>query len=527
MKMKLLTCFFLGLAAANVSNAQLYVGTGQLFIQSGAIVSVQGDLTSSTDILGPGKILLNGTANQNVNMSGFSIPNLEVNNTTNVTLTGSAKIGTSLLFTNGKILAGANNLELLDAATTSGGGTSNFVETASTGKLLKDATTNVTGFVMPVGSGTLYNPVLLTTTGTNTGSVIGVQLKPVSDPNKSSLSTDYLKLYWPITQTGITGTLTAQGQYNDPTDIFGTESFLNGFYWNGTTWSLAGSTINTTTNLAGATISGAGGELYAMNKFVLLKSKMLLQGPFNGTVMNDAIRAGGFLPTTDPYHSATYSTAFPPIANPTAETVGPTIFNDFASNANIVDWVYIELRDNSAGNPGSTVIQSRSALVEKDGTIVDVDGVSPVYFKNIAAGSSYTIAVRHRNHLGISTNPATFLQSLNEQTPATTLDFTLLSSSQIFGSGANYTTSGGKNLLWAGDANFNGNTKYSGSGNDRAKILLDLGGLEGAVLTGYYSSDVNMNGNVKYSGSANDRAFILSNILGGLEGAVKLQSLPQ
>ena len=59
------------------------------------------------------------------------------------------------------------------------------------------------------------------------------------------------------------------------------------------------------------------------------------------------------------------------------------------------------------------VLQTRSALVQRDGDIVDIDGVSPVTFNNVAS-TNYTIAVRHRNHLGLSTNPATFNPLLGE-----------------------------------------------------------------------------------------------------------------
>ncbi len=62
------------------AKAQLTVSGAQLFIQSGAVITVQGDVTGTTDILGPGKILLQGSANQNVNMNGFTIPVLEINN---------------------------------------------------------------------------------------------------------------------------------------------------------------------------------------------------------------------------------------------------------------------------------------------------------------------------------------------------------------------------------------------------------------------------------------------------------------
>jgi hypothetical protein len=89
------------------TNAQLYISSGAtLQIQTGAIVTVQGDVTSSADILGPGKLQLKGSSNQNVNMNGFTIPNLEIDNAANATLTGNTRIGTDLLFTNGNVQIG-------------------------------------------------------------------------------------------------------------------------------------------------------------------------------------------------------------------------------------------------------------------------------------------------------------------------------------------------------------------------------------------------------------------------------------
>ena len=542
MKNKLLICL-LALTTAKVGYTQLNVGTGQLFIQSGAIVSVQGDVTSSTDILGPGKILLNGSANQNVNMNNFTIPNLEINNTANVTLTGSAKIGSSLLFTNGKILAGAFNLELADVATTSGGGTSKFVETSSTGKLLKDITTNLTSYVMPVGSGTLYSPVQLTTTGANTGAIVGVQSKATTDPNKNIRSTDYLNRYWPISQTGITGTLSAKGQYNDPTDITGSEALLNGIYWNGTNWSLAGTSLDPALNLAGATISGAGGDLYAMNKFVLSKIKMFLQAPaFNGTLMDDKLRnstgaytpgtlgVGNLLPLSDPYSTAPYSTTFTPTNDAPTETIVSSVLNDQVDPAmNVVDWVWVELR--TAVTPGNTILNTRSALLLRNGTIVDVDGVSPLYFKDVPAGS-YTVAVRHRNHLALSTNPATFTMAMDLPTPATTLDLTTLAAGSLMGTANSaYFNNGTFNFLYGGNANSNTKTNFNGLNNDKDFLFLNatygLNGDPNLTLSNVYlPSDVNMNRKVNFNGLNNDKDFILLTILGGDPNASKTQVLP-
>jgi hypothetical protein len=94
------------LLVSTVSKAQLTISSGAVFnIQSGAFVTVQGDVTSNADITGAGNLVLKGAANQNVNMNGFVIPNLQMDNAANATLTGNTKITNSILFTNGKILA--------------------------------------------------------------------------------------------------------------------------------------------------------------------------------------------------------------------------------------------------------------------------------------------------------------------------------------------------------------------------------------------------------------------------------------
>ena len=99
------------------SQAQLYINGAQFTIESGATVTVQGDLTSNVDILGAGKVLLKGSSNQNVDMSNAIIPNLEIDNVSNATLTSPARIGSNLIFTNGNIILGTNDLTMDAAAT--------------------------------------------------------------------------------------------------------------------------------------------------------------------------------------------------------------------------------------------------------------------------------------------------------------------------------------------------------------------------------------------------------------------------
>jgi hypothetical protein len=517
------------LTASFVQNAtaQLFVDNATFFIQTGATVTVQGDVTSNVDIQGPGKILLKGSTNQNVNMNGFTIPNLEMDNTANATLLGNARIGTSMLFTNGKIIQGNFNVRLADVATVTGGGVSKFFETTGTGQLMKELSANVTSYVMPVGIGSVYYPASITTSGTYASAAVGVQGKNGADPNKPLRSTDYLNLHWPITRTGITGTLSASGNYN--ANFTGIETDMRGLFWTGGNWNLAGASIDYVGDNATAPIP-ANGDLYAMNRFLLMRPKVMLQGAFNGTDMNDALRTpSNLIPLSDPYRSAPYSATFTHVNNPDVEVAAATVFNNAAlTGDNIVDWVYLELRDNSGVNPGATVLRTRAALVQRDGDVVDIDGVSPVYVKNLDANPNYTIAVRHRNHLGLSTDPVANLQSLSEATPVAQTDFTTFTDAQLFGTSAAYTIAGGRNLLWGGNANANNNSRFNGLSNDKDYLLITILGNNGAaVLSNVYSAgDVNMNRNARFNGLSNDKDFILITVLASNGATVRTQQLP-
>ena len=519
----------LGLIVCNNSFAQLYINNATFVIQSGATVTVQGDLTSNTDIQGTGKLLLKGAASQNVNMGGFSLPTLELDNAANATLTGNAKISTGILFTTGKIILGANNLTLADVATVSGQGTGKFLETNSTGQAFKSLTADVTNNEIPVGVGTNYRPAFITSAGTYTNATVGVRVVGVADPNKPPMISDYLLTHWPVTKTGVTGAVNIAGQYLDAADISGTEINLRGYYFDGADWSSANEAHDNTLNTVTASITNSTGDVYGMDKFTLAKTKVFLQGAYNTStgVMSDALRTPtNLIPLTDPYRSAPYN--FTEVANPVAETAAASVFvTQVSANNNIVDWVFLELRSNVV-SPGNTVLQTRSALLKRDGNIVDVDGISPVTFNNVANGS-YTIAIRHRNHLGISADPATNLLALNEKkSTAPLLDLTTASDVQIFGTSAAYTTAGGKNLMWAGNANFNTRVNFLGLGNDKDYILVNaLGNNAGLTLKNVYSAaDLNLNRNVNYIGLGNDKDVILVTALSNSSTSQRIQALP-
>lgn len=237
-----------------------------------------------------------------------------------------------------------------------------------------------------------------------------------------------------------------------------------------------------------------------------LSIRVLLQGPFNGTTMTDGLRSAGLIPLSDPYPAIGYSHVGGGGAVTTSQVLATT------GNNATVDWIVVEIRN--ATTPTQR-LYTTSALIQRDGDIVATDGVSPLTIP-LQAGN-YHVAVRHRNHLGVMTaNPISI----------STGSVLNLTTASTWGSGAMY-NSNGTNVMWAGDASFDGVLKYTGNGNDRDLILSRIGGtVPTNVVNGYYQEDVNLSGSVKYTGQDNDRDVILFNIGGTVPTSTKSQQIP-
>ncbi|MDQ3100088.1 MAG: hypothetical protein M3R08_01765, partial [Bacteroidota bacterium] len=230
--------------------------------------------------------------------------------------------------------------------------------------------------------------------------------------------------------------------------------------------------------------------------FVTVNSSVMLDGAFNsGTgLMRDDLRVAGYIPTAQPYAGAPYNHAG-------TETVNASVFAVEGNDA-IVDWVLLELRDQTAP---TTVISKRAALVQRDGNIVDLDGTSAVKFLGVPS-SNYYLAVRHRNHNGVMTAATYPLIQI-----PTSIDLTSAATA-TYGTNARK-TNGTVMTMWAGNANSNTLINYAGTANDRTAILNQLGATTFLTpLAGYYATDVNMNGQVSYAGTSNDRTTLLNSL---------------
>ncbi len=242
-----------------------------------------------------------------------------------------------------------------------------------------------------------------------------------------------------------------------------------------------------------------------------LRARVFLEGPYASGSMHDSLRTLIDFPLIEPFTTLGYGH----VGGGGGETTTPQVLAVPGNDA-IVDWVLVELRDR---DDNTAVVASRSALLQRDGDVVAMDGFSPVTI-SVGAGAYY-VALRHRNHLGVmSADSARFY------TGSTQVDFTLLST-------ATYGTEGQKQVgarraLWAGDVNFNGMVQYVGEGNDRDPILVSIGGsTPTSTALGYLPTDVNLDGRVKYVGEGNDRDPILVNIGGSMPTNIRDAQLPQ
>ena len=251
--------------------------------------------------------------------------------------------------------------------------------------------------------------------------------------------------------------------------------------------------------------------------FVFVNLKAFLQGPFDASIgmMHDSLRSLTYIPTSEPYTDLE-SGGMNPFVHTLAggEFVDPAVFTITGDNA-IVDWVFLELR--SAENP-EEVIATRSALIQRDGDVVDVDGERPVYF--VAPEGNYHVAIRHRNHLG----------TMNEE--AITLTPQILApASMNFTDGS--TATWGENaqkqiddyyVLYGGNTDSNNFLVFEGAGVGAPDddpifftIFLDPANVNfiyNHITIGYYNADSSMDGSVKYQGGGNDiDDYIFFNVL--------------
>lgn len=245
-----------------------------------------------------------------------------------------------------------------------------------------------------------------------------------------------------------------------------------------------------TLNTGNITLNISGFQWNNTPTLTILNITAYLQGADRGAdTMGQELQTASLLPTTDPYGTL---------------VTCPTI----NSLPNIVDWVQLELRDST---DISTIVATKSALITKNGEIVDISGSGGVSFPYIG---SFYIAIKHRNHLGLASTLAQILSGVTVN-----YDFTT-------GMDKGYAVGGydpmalltsGKYAMIGGDANGDAQVYYTGGGDDNAAIVSKVNASPTGNKSGYLIEDINMDGIVSMAGSNNDLDFLLNTVLAGDE----------
>jgi len=475
---------------------------------------------------GTSTVLFNGNGSSTVIAGGAPFFNLQVGkNTSDLTLASDVTTLNEARFLtdNNKIVCGNFDFTIGESANIAGADDDDFFVTNGAG-LLKRRALGATAFTFPVGAdaGT-YNPLSIAENATP--DTIGVRClaQPLANGLVGNpITADAVNTAWEVQESvpgGSSLTATAQWSLMDELGNFIRAECGIARYSSGTDWDLP------ITAMGGA--SGGGpytrmrtglipGVVAVLDEAYLNRVKIapriMLSGPFNAAIskMNDNLRMLAAFPLNAPsaYGTGKFAhTGWQPIAGYSIPASVLSVTGDDA----IVDWVFIWLKD--PNNP-ATSLQTTVALLQKDGDVVDLDGVSPVRIP--AEAGNYIFAIGHRNHLSVRTPNGAGL-ALNEIT-ATPYDFT---TAMTQGHGTNpmkqVQASPAVFALWGGNTSLNNTVRVTGppSINDYTVILNTLGAPAGIQSNIYSNADVNMDGSVRLTGPAsiNDYSKLLS-ILG-------------
>lgn len=469
--------------------------------------NVNSDVTS-----GPAKfqtVVIQKDATFNVNL----IDNMTVNTNLNFNAAGASKLN-----------LGAKHLILPSAATITGYDSDEYIVTGGAGKV-KRFFGGAGSFEYPVGfNTTTYNPATINlTAGPNDTLSVRVGDHPTDGNGLTGtpITTDVVDAVWEITEStsgGNTANVTLGWAETD--ELSGFADLLNAVSRNDGTngWDALfadlGPEVGNTRTRNGLNSFGAfavGDKTVSNTLFV--NAKVLLQGPWitAQSLMVDSLRVHDFIPLTEPY-STLLSNPYVHKAYGGGETVASNaVFNQPADGDDIVDWVVLELRSLA---DSTTVLASKSCLLQRDGNIVELTGTGGVSIQGVADGN-YILGVRHRNHLGVRTANS---YALNNTVPGSLVDMSQLAT--IYDDPAISSPSTPMKLLtgttyglWAGDVNFSQSIVYNGAGSDRS-VILSYVGLTTPTNTvlSYNRTDVNMNATTVYNGAGSDRSIILSNV---------------
>ena len=505
-----------GLLLSTFANAQLVNNGANITVQSGGTIfcagsftntsgtvtndgriEVQGNFANSgtyTSTANDDSLILSGSGNATLNSGGAIFRYLTINKATNsdlVTLTGSITVGNKLDYLSGVLLTDypANPSYSVIAPASA-------VFAFSPGR---EIIGNVKRTGWSNGSMLLFNGanMQVTTNGGTAPSDVMVTMLPQAYGGDPSQAEREVKRKFLFAVTGGSGyTADVRFPYSNVAAELNTNvegnlvpwTLAGGLEWNARLSPLARDVANKWVNTTGIAAASLAQEWKLADPRYTFSVTAFLKGGWNNPtgLMRTTINTNGLLPLSQPYNTAPYNYAG-------TETVGAI------PNSNIVDWVLVELRKPLSGLPddalATTAIGQKAGFILDNGSIVDLDGTSPLAFDITRQGAGNFIVLRHRNHLSVmskskASNPTgNFLNDFSdyannyEKAGVTSPAASMLASS---GAGLN------KYGLWPGDVNRSGSVTSS----DVTPINVAIAGPASGNTNTYNLRDTNLDRNI-------------------------------
>jgi Dockerin type I domain len=484
--------------------AQLYNNGGTITIQNNAYVTVSGELINTTGtISNNGKLevkgnftnsgvynsvgaedslLLTGTGPVVLNAGAATINFLTINKTTNadiVKLGGNILVNKKLDFLSG-LFTTDPLLNPSFAVVSPITAVYNFAPGAEIiGSVKRTGWAN--------GSANVFNQtnMLVTTNAGTTPTDVTVTMLPQTGGGDPTQNEREVTRSYKFAQTG-GAAFTADIRYPYLTTELNTNTEANlvpwklvATEWNGLTTGATRDILNHYVNYTAIPAADLALEWKLADPRYTFNVTANLRGSWNGsTAMNTTLNTAGQIPLTQPYNVT-------PFSYTGTEAVAAI------PNANVVDWVLVEHRKPSTGLPAdalsSTITGRKAAFLLNNGTVVELDGVTPVTVDIAKQGPAF-VTVRHRNHLGVLSNVIP-----SNAAGTFTNDYTVLANSYIAPGASSdpvvlLAGVGGKYGMWAGDANKNGIVNST-----------DVNAIKSAIAssaTGYLFTDVNLSNSI-------------------------------
>ena len=237
------------LTATTNAAKNVLIESGAILSLSGGTLSVAGDWTNNGTFTGStGTVSFNGTGTATLGgTSSTSFTNLTMDKSGSVSLSTPVTVSGTLTLNNGIINLGANNLTL-GSATVSGGSSTSYVKTASTGVLKRNIGTSGAVF-FPVGN-SAYNPAELTNTiGSDIFSVRVVDAVYVNGTSGTLQSTEVINRTWMIEEAVVGGNsvkvkLNWNGVGEEATNFTSSSAFVAHYVSTSGMWDNLGGTVN-------------------------------------------------------------------------------------------------------------------------------------------------------------------------------------------------------------------------------------------------------------------------------------------